>query len=168
MKKTKLLFSVSLTVLLLTSFLSLSVFCVSVQTFTLPSFSATYLQYVIPEGTTFNGSISTTGSVRFFASDPNGSEIVNLGIIDKNASFGFLAQQTGKYTLNFENELPNSDVQVTFSFVTNPAIQSTNNSSGIPFVYVLTTIEIIVALAVLLIIFFMRRRQSKIKTVTSS
>jgi len=168
MKKTKLLSFVAVVFLLLSSFMTLAAFATTVQTFTLPSFSATYLQYLLPQGTAFSGSISTTGSVRFFVSDPNGSQIVNLGIVDKNATFSFHALQSGNYTLNFENELPNSIISVTFSYVANPAIPGTNSSTGISLGYLLTTIEVIAALAVFLAIFLVRRRQSKIRTTVFS
>ncbi|MGD0644207.1 MAG: hypothetical protein ABSA75_04815 [Candidatus Bathyarchaeia archaeon] len=161
MKKTKLLTSTALVVLLLTPLIVLSAFATPVSAFTLDSFSSTNVQYVLPQGTTFNGSITATGSVRFFVIAPNGTEIVDLGIIDKTTTFSFLAQQNGSYTLNFENDLPNS-IQVTFSYVTNPKISGDNNSTGISSSYLLLTISI-AALASLLIILILRRR-SEIQT----
>ena len=127
MKKTKFLLTATSAVLILTSLMILSA---SASTATFPTFtlsqSSTQLHYALPVGTQFNGSISTTGPVRFFASAPNGTVIVNLGLIDKTATFSFTAQQSGNYTLNFENDLPTL-IDVTFSYVTNPDI------SGDPF-----------------------------------
>ena len=147
-------------VLLLASLMAVSAFATTVPTFTL-SASSNQLQYVLPQGTTFNGTISTTGSVRFWVSDPNYAEIVNLGIIDKTTTFGFVAKQNGTYTLNFENDLSNS-IQVTFSYVTNPMIPGSDNSSGISQNYLLITV-IIAVLGSLLIIFVLHRK-SKTQT----
>ena len=158
MKKTKLLTLAALAVLLLTLPMATLVFATTVSTFTLSSASSNQLQYVLPQGTTFNGTISTTGSVRFWVSDPNMAEIVNLGIIDKTATFGFVAQQSGTYTLNFENDVPNSNsIQVTFSYVTNPEIPSSNNSSGGSLIYLLITI-VIAAIGSIVIILLLRRK----------
>ena len=107
-------------------------------------------------GTTFNGTISTTGDVRFWVSAPNYAEIVNLGIIDKTTTFSFVAQQNGTYTMNFENDMSNS-IQVTFSYVTNPVIPGSNNSTGISQSYLLITV-IIAVLGSFLIIFVLHRK----------
>ena len=141
-------------------FMTASAFATTVPTFAL-TYSTNQLQYVLPSGTIFNGTIVTTGDVRFWVSDPNASEIVNLGIIDNDASFSFIAQQNGTYTLNFENDLPNT-VQVTFSYTTNPPIPGSNDSTGLSNTYLIITIIIAVSAATLLILF--ERRQSKIKT----
>ena len=155
MKKTKLLMPIVLAVLLLASLMAASAFATTVPTFTL-SASSNQLQYVLPQGTTFNGTIATTGSVRFWVSDPNYTEIVNLGIIDKTTTFSFVAQQNGTYTLSFENDMPNS-IQVTFSYVTNPVIPGSNNSTGISQSYLLITV-IVAVLGSFLIIFILHRK----------
>jgi len=155
MKRTKLLMPTLLAVLLLASLMAVSAFASTVPTFTL-SASSNQLQYVLPAGTTFNGTIATTGSVQFWVSAPNYLEIVNLGIIDKTTSFSFVAPQNGTYTLNFENDMSNS-IQVTFSYVTNPVIPGSNNSTGISQSYLLITV-IIAVLGSLLIIFVLHRK----------
>lgn len=159
MKKTKLLISATLAVLLLASLMALSAFATSVQTFTL-SASSNQLQYKLPAGTTFNGTISTTGDVRFWVSDPNYAEIVNLGIIDKTTPFSFVAQQNGTYTMNFENDLSNS-IQVTFSYTTNPQIPGSNNSTELSLIYLL--IIVIIAITGSLLIILIIRRKNKIR-----
>ncbi len=156
MKKTKLLTYAALITLLLTSLMSLSAFATTVPTFAL-SASSNQLQYVLPAGTTFNGSISTTGDVRFWVSAPNYAEIVNLGIIDTTTTFSFVAPQNGTYTLNFENDMSNS-IQVTFSYVTNPVIPGSNNSTSQS--YLLITV-IIAVLGSFLIIFVLHRKKTK-------
>jgi len=161
MNKTKLFLSATLAALLLTLLMASSAFAATVPTFTLSS-SASQLQYVLPGGTSFNGSISTTGAIRFFVSAPNGTVIVNLSLIDKNAAFSFVAQQNGTYTLNFENDLPNS-VQVSFSYETNPDISGSNNSTGLlPPIYL--PIFIIIAVVGSIVIFFILRRKNKNQT----
>jgi hypothetical protein len=106
----------------------------------------------------FNGSISTTGPVRFWVNAPNGVQIVNLGLIDEAATFGFVAQLTGNYTLNFENDLHNP-VQVSFSFTTDPDISSNNNSASTPLINLVITAIIAVVGGVLIFVFMRRRRQ---------
>lgn len=141
------------------SFMALLASATTLPAITLSASSA-QLPIMLPTGTTFNGSISTTGTVRFWVSEPNGAQIVNLGLIDKTTAFSFIAQQNGNYTMNFENDLTNS-IQVTFTYVINPDISSSNNSTGIPLVYLITSI-IIAILGSILIIFFIRRK-SKIR-----
>ncbi len=134
--------------------MSVPAFATTVPTFTL-SASSNQLQYVMPQGTIFNGTIATTGSVQFWVSAPNYAEIVNLGIIDQTTTFSFVAPQNGTYTLNFENDISNS-VQVTFSYVTNPVIPGSNNS-GISQSYLLITV-IVAVLGSFLIIFVLHRK----------
>ena len=165
MKKTKFLISAISAILMLIPLIipSASASTATFPTFTLSS-SSTQLHYALPVGTQFNGSISTTGPVRFFVSAPNGSVIVNLGLIDKTTTFSFIVQHTGNYTLNFENDLPNS-VQVIFSYVTNPDISSGSNSGGIPLFYL--PIFIIIAVFGSILIIFLVRHRNKNQTPPS-
>jgi len=156
MKKTCLLVSVVLAATLLLALVPFSVFALTVPTFSL-SESSYRLQYVLPAGTTFNGSIATTGSVRFWVSDPNMAQIVNLGIIDNADAFSFVAKQNGTYTFNFENDLPNT-IQVSFSYVTNPTIPG-GGSSGIVWAYLV--IFVVVAVVGSVVIIFVIRRTTK-------
>ena len=155
MKKIKIITGIAITTLLIMSFMALLASAATLPVITLSASSA-QLPIMLPTGTTFNGSISTTGTVRFWVSAPNGAQIVNLGLIDKTTAFSFIAEQNGNYTMNFENDLTNS-IQVNFSYVTNPDISSGNNSSGIPLVYLVISI-VIAVLGSILIIFFVRRK----------
>ncbi|HLN89266.1 MAG TPA: hypothetical protein VK253_04305, partial [Candidatus Binatia bacterium] len=93
-----------LTMLMTMSSIVLYASAATAQTFSVSSL--TQLQIAVPEGTTFNGSISTSATLRFWVTAPNGAQIVNLGLIDIPTTFSFVAQQTGNYTLNFENDVP--------------------------------------------------------------
>jgi len=137
------------------SFMALLASATTLPTITLSASSA-QLPIMLPTGALFNGSISTTGTVRFWVSAPNGAQIVNLGLIDKTIDFSFVAQQIGNYTFNFENDLTNS-IQVTFSFITDPDMGNGNNSTEIPLVYLLISI-VIAVFGSILIIFFVRRK----------
>ena len=119
--------------------------------------STQQIQYNIPAGTTFNGTVSTSGMVRVWATAPNAGEIVNLGIIDKTTSFGFTAEQNGTYTFNFENDLPNT-ITVTFSYMSNP--QLPNTGSGIPLTYI-AALGAVAVVGSLLIFFGIRRKTKK-------
>jgi len=154
-----------LATLLLASLMASSALAITEPTFTL-SASSNQLQYKLPAGTTFNGTISTTGSVRFWVSDPKNAEIVDLGIIDKTATFSFVAQLNGTYSMNFENDLPNS-IQVTFSYVSNPVIPSSDNSTGISLGYLLVTVIIAVLGSLLIILFLRRKSKTQISSVLS-
>jgi hypothetical protein len=166
MKIAKLIASTTLTALLIASLMSFAVSATTIPTFVLSS-SGAQLPIVLPKGTTFNGSISTTGTIRFWVNDPNGAQIVNLGLIDKSASFGFISLQDGNYTLNFENDLPNSNpIQVTFSYTTNPDISTGNSSTGTPTIYILISV-IVAIVGSILIIFFIRRKGKKQATVAT-
>jgi len=156
MQKSKLLGFMTLTLLLLALIVPLCVLAVTVPTFSL-STQSNQLYYDLPAGTTFNGSITTTGSLRFWVSDPNFAEIVNLGIVDNSASFSFVAKQNGTYTFNFENDLPNT-IQVSFSYTTNPTLPNSNQPGGFPS-YLL--IIVIVAIVGSLTIIFVGRRKRR-------
>ncbi len=144
--------------------LVLPLIVLSASATTLPAFSlsssSAQIPIVLPAETIFNGSITTTGTIRVWVSDPNGSSIVNLGLVDKAATFNFVAQQDGNYTLNFENDLPNS-VQVSFSYITDPELP--DNNSGSPLAYL--AIPIIIAIVGSILIIFLVRRKSKNATM---
>ena len=160
MKKIKILYHIAITILLIMSFMALLASATTLPAISLSASSA-QLPIMLPTGTIFNGSISTTGTVRFWVNAPNGAQIVNLGLIDKTSAFSFVANQNGNYTLNFENDLTNS-IQVTFSYITNPDILAGNNSTGIPPVYIVVSIVIVVFGSVLII--FLVRRKNKHNT----
>ena len=132
----------------------------SASAYTVPTFTLSgteYLQYTLPQGTVFNGTVATTGSVRVWVSDPNLTQVVNLGIIDKTTSFSFAAQQNGTYTVYFENDMPNS-VQIDFSFTTDPQIQfNTGTPEWLSTVYLIVTV-VVAVLGSVAIILFLRRK----------
>ncbi len=128
MEKIKLLTFAVLAVVMLGALCVSPAFATDTTKFSL-ALASNQIQYNIPAGTTFNGSIATTGMVRFWVTAPNDAEIVNLGIIDKNSSFSFVAQQNGTYTFNFENDLPNT-ITVTFSYTANPQLPNTNTGES--------------------------------------
>jgi hypothetical protein len=148
--------SAALVVLLLVLLAAPAVFATTELPFTL-SASSNQLYYGVKAGTVFNGSISTTGDVRFWVSAPNAEEIVNLGIVDKSASFSFVAQQNGTYTMNFEEDTSNT-VTVTFSYTSNLAV-SDLNATGINLLYLVVTVLVAVFGSILIIIIIRRRNK---------
>jgi hypothetical protein len=161
--KIKLLTFALLTFLMLSTMMIFPAYASDSTTFSL-ALSTNQIQYTIPAGTMFNGSIATTGMVRFWVTAPNEIEIVNLGIIDKTNSFSFVAQQNGTYTFNFENDLPNT-IQVTFSYTANP--QLPNSNTGIPLTYFLVVGTVAVA-GSLLIFFGIRHKTRKAKSANQN
>jgi hypothetical protein len=161
MQKIKLATCMLIVGLLALSLMTFPAFAETVPTFIL-SASSTQLQFNLPEGTTFNGSVSTTGTLRFWVTAPNGGQVANLGLIDQSGSFSFVAQQTGNYSFNFENDLPNP-VKVTFSYTTNPDISVDNTQAGLPWIYLSIPVVIAVVGSVLIVL-FARRKNKKNRT----
>jgi hypothetical protein len=114
------------------------------------------IQYKIPAGTTFNGTIATNGMIRFWVSAPNGEQIENLGLVETTTSFGFTAPQNGTYTFNFENDMPNT-VTVTFTYSTDPQLPNSNTGAPSIFVWVVVAVAVVGSL----LIFFGIRRKTK-------
>jgi hypothetical protein len=139
----------------------MNVFSVSgttVPTFTL-SAQTSQLKYTLPAGTTFNGSITTSDTVRFWVSDPDGALIVNLGLVDNEAAFSFVAVQTGNYTLNFENTFPDP-IEVSFSYQTNPELPGNDST---PLIYLAIPIAIAVFGSALMIVSIRQKRKKTIE-----
>ena len=156
MQNIRIAISAALAVLLLVLLAAPAVFATTEPSFTL-SASSNQLYYGMKAETVFNGSISTTGDVRFWVSAPNEEEIVNLGIIDKSSTFSFVAQQNGTYTMNFEEDTSNT-VTVTFSYTSNPAVSDLNSPAINP-LYLLVTVLVAVFGSILIIIIIRRRNK---------
>ncbi len=156
MKKiVRLTFGVLMVVFLMSFIISVS--ATNVQSFTV--YQSSQFQFVLPAGTTFNGSISVSNTIRFWVNAPDGAQIVNLGLIDQSTTFSFVAQKGGNYTMTFENDLPTANPsQVTFSYTTNPDISQNSNSTGTPLTYWLVIILIFIAGVVLMVVVRYRNR----------
>jgi LPXTG-motif cell wall-anchored protein len=150
-----------LTALLLTSAAASQVSAASSTSFNLAQ-ETNQIQYKIPSGTQFNGSIATSGMVRFWVTAPGGAEVVNLGIVDKTTPFSFVAQQNGTYTFNFENDMPNT-ITVTFSYTTNPQLPETSTVPNMT--YILIGVVAVAVAGSLIIIFAVRRKNKKVATL---
>ena len=157
MKEAKYLIAAAFIFVLLAS-ITTPVFASSTTKFSL-ALAENQIKFDIPAGTDFNGTIQTTGMVRFWVTAPDEAQIVNLGIIDKSASFHFTSHENGTYTFNFENDLPNT-ISVTFTYDTNPPLPSGN--SAIPYTYWIAVIAVAIGGSAL-IIFTTRRRNKKFK-----
>ncbi len=135
------------------------IYAANEQTFTLNQ-SIAQFRYTLPANTTFNASISTTGAVRVWLTEPNGTAIINSGIIEKDTTFSFVAKQNGTYTLNFENDVA-SPIQVTFSYQTNPPLEGDNNNSVDALLSLLPILVVITVVGSVLIVLFIHRRNSR-------
>jgi hypothetical protein len=165
MQKAKLLTFTIIATLLAVSLIALPALAITVPTFTVSPSS--HILIPLPAGTILNGSFATTGAIRFWINTPNGAPGLNLGLIDKTATFGFVAQEDGNYTFNFENGIISSDpAQVTFSYVTDPDLSGGGNSTAIPFTYLVMLI--VIAMVGSFIIVFLIRRKNKLNLVKTS
>lgn len=151
----------TLTFAVLTVLLATSVFLFTAQAAaTSESFTVTQSTYQVtfnlPADTSFNGSLSTSGTVRVWVSDQNGSLIANPGLVDSSASFSFKAAKDGSYYVYFENPM-SSTASVTFTYQTDPDVTS-GDSSLLPF-WLLPVFVAITIVGCVLILFFGRRRR---------
>ena len=134
---------------------SLMVACVSAsttETFTVAQATKRYT-FELPQGAIFNGSLSTTGPVRVWVNDANGTQLVNLGLVDATGQINFVATHQGNYYINFENNLANT-VEVTFTYQTDPELE---NSSAFP-VALLPIIAIVIAAVCIVLVIVIRRK----------
>lgn len=156
--------SCNLTIAALTLLLAASFIILVTQASTTETFTVTQTTYQIPfnlpKDTIFNGSLSTTNTVRVWVSDANGSLIANPGLVDNTAIFSFVAVKEGNYYINFENPL-SSSASVTFTYQTDPELQS-DNSSLLPF-WLLPVFVLVTIVGAILIVYFSRRKRLQTK-----
>jgi hypothetical protein len=156
LNKTRILTFTALTLLIAASFLILTAQAANTETFTVTK--TTYqITFNLPAGTAFNGSLSTTGTVRVWVNDDNGSLIASPGLVDQTASFSFTAAKEGNYYINFENPMSNS-ASVTFTYQTDPELPS-GNQSILPF-WLLPVFVVITIVGCVLIFYFSRKRRN--------
>jgi hypothetical protein len=148
-----------LTSLLLMALLFSTATAATTETFTVTPPSTIQYTFHLPKDTTFNGSISTSGTLRVWVTNSSGAQIVNIGLIGESADFSFVANVGGNYSVNFENDLP-KPVQVTFTYDTTPELPNAD-SSIVPLNYLPFFIAIVVLGS--LLIFFLVRRNKKSK-----
>jgi hypothetical protein len=140
MSNPKILVLTSITLLLVASFLALSASATSTETFTLTQ-NTYQITFNLPAGTIFNGSVSTTNTIRVLANDANGILHANIGLVDSHTDFSFVAAKTGDYFVIFENPL-SITAQVTFTYKTDPELSKSNSLIPLSFwpVFVIITI----------------------------
>jgi len=155
-----------LTSLLLLSLLVSMATAATTETFTVAPPSTTQYTFNLPKDTTFNGSVSTSGTIRLWVSNSSGAQIVNLGLITGSAKFSFVANVDGNYSVNFEDDLPNP-AQVTFTYDTNPQIPSTD-SSIIPLSYLPIFIAIVVLGSLIILVLFRKNKKSNRSETTDA
>jgi len=129
--------------------------CVSAsttETFTVSQATKRYT-FELPQGAIFNGSLTTTGPVRVWVNDANGTQLANLGIVESTGQFNFVAENQGNYYVNFENNLANT-VEVTFTYQTDPELE---NSSAFP-VALLPIAAIVIAAVCIILVIVIRRK----------
>jgi hypothetical protein len=132
LQKTKTATYTAMTILLITVCLTPLASAATTSTFTITA-STKQILLDLPAGTIFNSTIITSGTIRVWASDKNGSLIANLGLIDSSGNLNFVAPNDGIYTFNFENDLANP-ASVTFTYQTNPDVTG-GTTSMLPITY---------------------------------
>ncbi len=103
----------------------------------------------LDENCQFVGSLSISGGdddINFWVTNPTGDTIVNLSRVSQEATFEFTAQQTGDYTLHFDNSFSfQSSKTVTLSYdATKPSLF--NNPIFILLIAIIAIIVIVVVL----------------------
>jgi hypothetical protein len=142
----------ALTLLLATHSLLLTAQASTTETFTV-THNTYQITFNLPADATFNGSLSTTATVRVWVSDANGSLVKNLGLVDSTASFSFVVAQEGNYHVYFENSLSTS-ATVTFTYETDPEL---GGGSLLPFW--LWPVFVVVAVAGGIVVIYLSRRR---------
>jgi hypothetical protein len=108
-------------------------FATRTTTDTVPASNDLMKIFNLDEGDKFTGSIAITGGsgddVDFYVTDPHGSRIVDLGRVSQGTSFDFTAQDSGAYTLHFDNSFSLfSSKVVTLSYdIENPILPNGDN-----------------------------------------
>ena len=155
------------TIIILLSVVVFSVKASSVETVQVAPLTEQMLTFNLQTGQKFTGSLAISGGsgedIDFRVVDPSGASIVNLGRVSHGANFEFTAQESGAYTLHFDNS---------FSLFSTKTVSLTYDISlpsvlGIDFgqflviiIVVVILLFVIVALAVAL---NRRKRASKTK-----
>lgn len=147
----------TLTILLTTICLIPLASATTTSTFTVAA-STNQIIIDLPQGTIFNSTITTSGTIRVWASDVNGSLVSNLGLVDNSGKLNFVATKGGIYTINFENNVANS-ATVTFSYQTDPEL-STGNTSVLPITYLPVFIAITVVGCIVIIYLSRKNRKN--------
>jgi hypothetical protein len=163
MRKYKILACNAINLLLVVSFLVLSASATSTETFTVTQ-NTYQITFNLPAGAKFNGSISTTNTIRVLVNDANGTILANPGLVDSHADFGFVAAKAGDYYIIFENPL-SAIAQVTFTYQTDPELS--NSNSLIP-LSLWPVFVIIAAIGCVLIIYLSRRNRKHAKNTISA
>jgi hypothetical protein len=145
--------------LLLFGLCFVSVASATTTTFTITTSTKQYA-LDLPAGTIFNATITTTSTIRVWASDANGSIVANLGLVDNSAQLNFVATKGAIYTFSFENSLAES-AKVTLAYQTDPELSS-DNTSMLPITY-LPVFIVVTVVGCILIVYFSRKNRKHTK-----
>ena len=106
-------------------------------------------------GYIITGSVTVSGGgneIKFWVIDPDGNQVINLGIIIRGKSFEFTTQKNGAYYLRFDNRESTALKNVIISY----DVQMNSNT---PNPYLLEKIILILVLITFLILIYWRRRK---------
>lgn len=113
------------------------------------------LTYNLQSGDKFTGSLSISGGsgndIDFKVTDPQGTTVVGLGRVSQGRSFEFTAQESGAYTLHFDNSFSLiSSKAVTISYdISKPILGGGFDSNSLVIIIgVIIIVIVIVVLAV--------------------
>lgn len=144
-------------------------FATETATKTVPAGNDGMMIFNLDEGDKFSGSLSISGGsgndIDFYVTDPHGSRIVNLGRVSQGTSFDFSAQDSGAYTLHFDNgfSLFSSKV-VSLSFdVESPILPNADN-----FILWIIAGAVIIGVVLMGIAVYVSIRHKKEKSTTLS
>lgn len=151
MKRKKLLPIATIALVILMSLTAVTAYGASTETLTLEANKQTSLIWTLSEGTSFKGSFVLNGTaiIRFRVTDPKGNIILDLGFVNKSASFEFTPEEQGEYSLIFDNTGGSSTLTVTLTY----------DAAGSLSPLVFIPVDITVVLSIALVIYVYRNRK---------
>jgi hypothetical protein len=118
----------------------------SVETVQVGALSEQTLVFNLQTGQKFTGSLAISGGsgndINFRVTDPTGATILNLGRVSVGGSFDFTAQESGAYTLYFDNS---------FSLLSSKTVSLTYDI-GLPTVFGIDLGILLIIIAVVVIL----------------
>jgi len=118
------------------------------------------------QGVRFSGSLSISGGanndINFWITNPHGTVVVNLGRVNNGGLFDFTAQESGAYTLHFDNGFSwFSSKVVTLSFDTSYDIGEVLSSFD-PILLIVIGVMIGIIIAGVVGFYYFRRKRTQI------
>jgi len=142
------------------------VYASQVKTVQVGALQEQMIAFNLGNGDKFSGSLSITGGggndIDFSVTDPQGTTIVGLGRVSQGRSFEFTAQQSGAYTLHFDNDFSIfSSKTITLSYdITRPILGGLGGGVADNSLMLIIGAIAIIAVVVVLVVVLTKRKST--------